>query len=102
MTRKKPKRQWVPRVAPPPPSAEDVEKKFLDVIEGRITFEDADDWAIQWVAADDPGIEDDNVWRAVSHLAGCSLRHGYPNEPYLFTRESFEEWLSEFRKGIAR
>jgi hypothetical protein len=101
MTRKKPKREWVPRVAPPPPSAADVEKKFLDVIEGRVAFEDADEWAMQWVAADNAGIEDDNIWQAVCHLAGCSERHG-PDEPYLFTRETFEEWLADFRAGLSR
>lgn len=102
MTRKKPKREWVPRVAPPPPSAADVERKLLDVIEGRITFEEADDWAVQWVAADDDGIEDDNIREAVFHLAGCSERHGYPDQPYLFTRETFEEWLADFRAGLSR
>jgi len=95
MRRKKPKREWIPRVAPPPPSAEEVERKLLDLVEGRITREEADDWAMRWVAADDAGVDDDNIWEALRHLAGCSMPT--TDRSYLYNRKDFEAWLADFR-----
>jgi hypothetical protein len=96
MRRKGLKRERTPRIAPPAPTFAEVEQKYIDVIEGRITFEEADDWAMQWVAADENGINDEAIWSGVYNLAGCSERHG-PQQPHLFTRASFEEWLTDFR-----
>ena len=88
-------RPWIPRLAPPPPSREEVEQKLVDLIAERITPEDADAWAWRWVVADDPGIKDDNLWEAVSRLAGCALPS--TDRPYLYGREDFEHWLAELR-----
>ena len=97
MTRKKPKREWVPRIAPPPPTADEVEQKLLDLVEERITREEADDWAMRWVAADDAGIDDDNIWEALGHLGECAMPT--TDRPYLYNREDFEAWLADFRGG---
>ena len=89
------------RFPPPPPSREEVERKLLDLIEDRITREEASAWASPWVTADDPGIEDDAVWQAIGSLwmaDGPTSDHPYP---YLFGREDFEAWLQEFREKTA-
>jgi hypothetical protein len=84
------------RFPPPSPSREEVERKLLDLIEGRITREEASAWASPWVTADEPGIDDEAVWDAVGALwaaDGPTI-----DRPYLFGREDFEAWLTEFRE----
>jgi hypothetical protein len=49
----KKRRPYEPRVAPPTPSREEVEERLLGVVEGRLSRDEADRWAMQWVAADD-------------------------------------------------
>ena len=86
------------RLPPRPPSREEVDGRFGDLIAGRISREEASAWASQWVTAAIPGIEDEAVWDAVSDLYradGAST-----DRPYLFDRVDFEAWLATFRDKI--
>jgi hypothetical protein len=85
---------------PPPPSRDEVERKLLDLIEDRITREQASAWASPWVTAEDPGIDDKAVWDAVGALWGADGPTS--DRPYLFGREDFEAWLTEFREKTSR
>ena len=84
-------------MAPPPPSAEEVERMLRELVEGRITREEADDWAMRWLVADDAGVDDAKIWEALCHLAGCAMPT--TDRPYLYNREDFEAWLASFRGG---
>jgi hypothetical protein len=81
--------------SPPPPVPQEVETKLLDLIEGRCTREEAEDWALQWVAADDPEVEHDGVWEALMALAGAGLKTG--PSAYLHGEADFSAWLDELR-----
>jgi hypothetical protein len=70
---------------PEPPTQADVERVFVDLLAGRSTREEADRWATQWIAADDPGVDDEVVWWGLQLLCGIDLRHGAV-EPYLHSR----------------
>ena len=96
----KTRRERVPRLPPPPPSEDEVQRKLVDLVEGRVTREEADDWAMRWVVADDPGIEDKNIWAAIGHLAGCAMPT--TDRAYLYGQSDFEAWLADFRGGLAR
>ena len=55
---------------------------------------------MQWVAADDAGVNDDAVWDAMGLLAGIDSRHGQ-DQPYLYTDNQVREWLETFRDRCA-
>ena len=86
---------------PEPPSIDEVERVFVDVLGGDLTRSDADRWAWQWVAADVAPEMDDAIWAALLHLAGCDIRHWYPDGPYLHSDERVREWLEAFRAATA-
>jgi hypothetical protein len=78
-----------------PPSSNEVENVFLDLTSGRLSREDADVWAGQWVYADEPPDMEDSLWEALLHLAGCDLQ--LPGGEYLHSDEQVQEWLNQFR-----
>jgi hypothetical protein len=80
----------------PAPTFHEVEAKLTALIAERISREEADRWAGQWVYASESSEMPPAVWNALLHLAGCDLRHG-PGEEYLHTLEQFEEWLEELK-----
>jgi hypothetical protein len=80
----------------PAPTFPEVEAKLAALIAGRISRDEADRWASQWVYAAESSEMPSAVWNALLNLAGCDLRHG-PGEEYLHTVEQFEGWLQELR-----
>jgi hypothetical protein len=78
----------------PAPTLPEVEAMLTALIAGRISREEANQWAGQWVYASESSQMPSAVWNALLHLAGCDLRHG-PAEEYLHPVEQFEEWLEE-------
>lgn len=56
-------------------------------------------WAMQWVARDDPGVEDRAVWSALKHLAGADLEAG-PSD-YLHGEEDMHAWIDELENADA-
>lgn len=82
---------WAPR----PPSREKVAEKFEDLFSGASSREDVDRWAAQWVAAVDPGVEDEATWWGLRRLCGVDSRHG-EDQPYLHDDEQIAGWRDEF------
>jgi hypothetical protein len=74
---------------------EDVEKMHSDLLEGRVSRRQASDWAAQWVMANVPYVNDDRVWRALTHLVRADMLQ--TDRPYLYGERDFEAWLNEFR-----
>lgn len=83
--------------SPEPPSRDDVERQFVELLAGLSTRDEVDRWAARWVAADDPGVEDEVVWWGLTHLFGIELRHG-AQEPYLHDLEQISRWLADLRQ----
>jgi hypothetical protein len=80
-----------------PPSREQVEARFLALLDGSQTRDQVDRWAAQWVArshADD--VRDEHVWWALTLLHGVDLRHGKAG-PYLHNDGQIRGWLEDFR-----
>jgi hypothetical protein len=66
------------------------------LIEGRVTPEQANDWACLWVRDDSthPEVMDEAIWNGLLHLCGADLP-GSANE--LLHREvDLRAWLEEF------
>jgi hypothetical protein len=83
-----------------PPSFSSVEGILVRLLDGHYSREEADRWAVQWVYASDPPRMHPAIWRALSHIAGCDLRHG-PRGAYLHSDEQIAEWLKELRSSDA-
>ena len=74
-----------------------MEARLLALIEGHLSRDDATGWAMQWVAADRPGVDDDVVWKALNELAGADAVS--TDRPYLFEEVDFRAWLDELRRS---
>ena len=72
----------------------------LAILAGQASREEADRWAIRWVAAANPPDMDPAIWRALGKLAGCDLRHG-PGNDYLHSSAQIAEWLEDLRDESA-
>jgi hypothetical protein len=81
---------------PKAPSRPQIEAQFNGILSGTVTRDEADRWAAQWVCADDPDVEDELVWWALTLLYGINLRPG-PEAGYLHDDEQVVQWLTEFR-----
>jgi hypothetical protein len=84
-------------VVAPLPSA--VESKLEALILGSLSREDADVWAAQWVKLPASPQMHPAIWRALTRIAGCDLRHG-PGGEYLHDDMQIINWLAEFRDGL--
>ncbi|MFF7456330.1 hypothetical protein [Kitasatospora sp. NPDC008115] len=78
------------------PTPDEIEERFVALVEGRLTRDEADRWAARWVA--DDGVEwDDTSWWALGLLYGIDLPDG-EHGAYLHDDEQLREWLVELRE----
>jgi len=83
--------------APPPaPSRAEVEARLRELISGALGRDEATAWAMQWIAAATPGVDDPVVWRALGNLAGADAVS--IDRPFLFEEIDFQAWLAELRE----
>ena len=84
---------------PRPPSRDEVAAQLHGLVRGERTPHQVDEWASQWVAAPDAGVEDPVVWLGLNFLAGASLRVG--ESEYLYGEEDYRSWLSRFEEAAS-
>ena len=75
------------------PSQIEVEQVFHALLSGRLSRQQADRWAAQWVTQGSPPDMPEAVWTALTNLYGCDARHG-PGGEYLHTNEQISRWLA--------
>lgn len=75
-----------------------VERRLEALIAGRITPEEADEWAMPFVAKDDeyPDVTDKPAWEALSFLSGCDMKDS--NGDYLSGPASWKACLDALRR----
>jgi len=84
--------------APPPaPSRAEVEARLRELISGELGRDEATAWAMHWIAAATPGVDDPVVWRALDNLAGADAVS--TDRQFLFEEVDFRAWLEELRDG---
>ena len=81
------------------PTRTEVSARLTDLTEGRLSPEEAAEWARPFVTDESlqPAHLDKPVWDAVTRLLGADLRRS-PNE-YLHGPDDFAAWLAEFRQS---
>ena len=82
------------------PSADEVENKISSLLTGKISRDEADRWAAQWVAATSCPDMHPAIWKALGRVHGCDLTHG-PGLDYLHSNDQIAEWLQDFRENIS-
>ena len=82
---------------PPAPSRSEVTLWLHRLIAGDITRKEVDEWACQWVYADDPGVDDEVVWNVLTALCGADMPS--TDREFLFGEEDFRAWLDELMKA---
>ena len=81
--------------APPPPSRTEIETRLVELLAGKQSREEVANWASQWIRAEEPGVDDPAVWKALNELAGADLIT--IDRPYLHEEVDFRAWLEELR-----
>jgi hypothetical protein len=79
------------------PSRDVTLKVLKDLADGKISREDAADWASEWVRQVDESdfdIDDEIVWDAIETLSGADMKT--IDRPYLFDSVDFRAWYEEF------
>lgn len=54
-------------------------------------------WAMQWVDATDPGVDDPPVWETLNSLAGADSPT--TDREYLYEHVDFEAWRAALTRG---
>lgn len=77
------------------PTLDEIEDRFVALIEGRLSRDEVDRWAARWVRQD--GLDwDDLSWWALDLLYGIDLPAG-DGAGYLHDDEQVRCWLAELR-----
>ncbi|GAA1287784.1 hypothetical protein Psi02_70300 [Planotetraspora silvatica] len=78
------------------PDLDEIEERFVAILEGRLSRDEADRWAMRWVADGDLAWEALEWW-ALNLLAGIDLPAG-PAGDYLHDDEQVRAWLQELQQ----
>ncbi|MDU0812446.1 DNA-binding protein [Bacillus siamensis] len=77
-----------------PTMAECLKKAGL-ILNGQAAREEVSDWA-EYVAPDDPAVEDETVWEMLIYLSGFDLKDS--PDSYLHTIEELRDWVQEYKE----
>ncbi|MFF0413135.1 hypothetical protein ACFYUY_22170 [Kitasatospora sp. NPDC004745] len=80
----------------PQPDLDEIEDRFVGLVEGRRTRDEVDRWAAGWVKRDELGW-DDLSWWALGLLHGIDLPAGAGHGCYLHDDAQVRLWLAELR-----
>jgi hypothetical protein len=79
------------------PIMKEVIEKLEKVLSGDLNREDVSDWAELYVMADEPMVDDENVWEMLKTISGIDILDSPTS--YLHNQEDIEEWI-EKAKGL--
>lgn len=84
----------------PFPDRTEVERRYVDLLEGRISRDEAHDWAIKiWQKDLEIRVTDWPAWEAVGRLTGADAIS--TDRPYLYDNDDFQNWLTALRSTPA-
>ncbi|MFE0641128.1 hypothetical protein ACFW2Y_05880 [Streptomyces sp. NPDC058877] len=78
------------------PTPDDIEARFVELVAGRLSRDEADRWAARWVQ-EEAATWDASSWWALNLLHGVDLPAG-TDGGYLHDDEQIRAWLAELRK----
>ncbi|PJJ04202.1 hypothetical protein BX264_4606 [Streptomyces sp. 2333.5] len=81
------------------PTLDEIEDRFVELVAGRLSRDEADRWAARWVM-EDRIVWDDLSWWALNRLSRIDLTAS-DGGGYLHDDAQVREWLAELRKRRA-
>lgn len=75
------------------PNMKEVIAKLESVLLGDLNREEVSDWAEFYVMADEPKIEDENVWEMLKTISGIDILDSPTT--YLHNEEDIKEWIEK-------
>ncbi|MFE6127530.1 hypothetical protein ACFQ6Q_04535 [Streptomyces sp. NPDC056437] len=78
------------------PTLDEIEERFVALVDGRLSRDEADRWAARWVADDGLDWDDSSLW-ALSLLHGIDLPAD-ERGACLYDDEQLRAWLAELRQ----
>ena len=77
-----------------PPTLPEVVNQLQAILQGTADREAVSNWAATWVMAEDPNVEDSEVWELLGLAAGVDLQV----EPleYLHPEADIRSWIEQF------
>ena len=84
-------------VSPPSPTREEVRRRLLTLLAGRISPREASLWARPWIVAGDPQVDDEAVWEALTCLAMADALRA--DGDFLYSEIDFHHWLEDLENA---
>ncbi len=79
------------------PSRPELHDRLMQLLAGELSRGEMTSWANQWVAADDPEVEDRVVWKALKRLSAADLLVSATD--YFYGEEDFQAWIEELENA---
>ncbi|MFD2082768.1 hypothetical protein SAMN05421678_118139 [Actinopolymorpha cephalotaxi] len=81
------------------PSRDEVRQALEDLVAGRRSRDEVEDWAMPWVVGE-ADVTDMAVWRTLNKLCQADAR----DTPgvYLYHAVDFQFWLEEYERDVTR
>ncbi|MEY9979216.1 DNA-binding protein [Lysinibacillus sp. RC79] len=80
------------------PTGSEIIKRLKLVLNGEMTREEVSDWASFYVIADNPNIDDENVWKLLILLSGIDILDSATT--YLHNDEDINDWIKQATKSL--
>ncbi|MFC1435522.1 hypothetical protein ACEZDB_33280 [Streptacidiphilus sp. N1-3] len=78
------------------PGLDEIEERFVAVLDGSLSRDEADRWAARWITDDDL-VWDGLAWWALGRLHGVDLPAG-PDGTFLHNEEQVRDWLEVLQR----
>lgn len=85
------------------PTRSEVVERLRLLVSGKISREQASDWASPWITKFDQFVLEDRIWdRKIKNALECLAMADTPtsDREYLFEKVDFEAWLKELTKDL--
>lgn len=78
------------------PTLNEIIDKLKLVLSEELSREEMYDWTAPFIMADDPIVEDEDVWDALITVSGIDYLDS--PETYLYSDEDIKSWIKQFEK----
>jgi hypothetical protein len=82
------------------PTVSEIIKSLKSVLVGKMTREEVSDWASFYVMADNPSINDENVWDLLILLSGIDVLDSPTT--YLHNDEDINDWIKQATESFLK
>lgn len=82
------------------PTVSEIINRLDLVLTDGMTREEVSDWASYYVMADNPTIDDENVWELLKIISGIDILDS--PKTYLHNEEDIKDWIKKATKSLLK